>query len=160
MIDGPSLAQAFTAAGVSHILWIPDTELGAWEPALSTAPTFQLIRVCREGEAIALAAGLMIGGKKPVVAIQCTGLFEAGDALRNVVYDLQLPLFLIVGVRNYYNHQAGATSDSCPVFTEPILKAWKIPYLLLDRRHDANDVTSAYRQAQQEGRAGVVLIAE
>lgn len=159
MLDGPGVAKALLETGVTHVIWIPDTELGAWEPAL-TASKLPLLRVCREGEAFALAAGLLIGGKKPVVLIQCTGLFEAGDALRNVIYDLQLPIFLVVGVRNYYNHQAGTTNDSCPVFTEPILKAWKVPYLLLDKRHDGRDLAAAYRQAQTDKRAFAVLVAE
>ena len=43
--------------GVTHVIWIPDSELGTWEPALSSDADLRLIRVCREGEAIAVAAG-------------------------------------------------------------------------------------------------------
>ena len=160
MFDGPSVVAALKECGVTHAVWIPDTELGRWEPALRAAPDLQLIRVCREGEAIAIAAGLLLGGKRPIVLIQCTGLFEAGDALRNTLHDLKLPLFLVVGVRSYYLHQQGKSWDSCPVFTEPIMKAWQIPYVILDNRHNAADLAAAYRQAQAENRAGAVLLAE
>jgi sulfopyruvate decarboxylase TPP-binding subunit len=160
MLDGPSVAAAFKECGVTHLVWIPDSELGTWEPALLAEPALQLIRVCREGEAIAVAAGLLMGGRHPVVLIQCTGLFEAGDALRNVVHDLKLPLFLVVGVRNFLAHQRKATADTCPVFTEPIMRAWQIPYVLLDRGHTAADLAAAYRQGQTEGRAQAVLLAE
>jgi sulfopyruvate decarboxylase TPP-binding subunit len=160
MLDGLSVAAALKGCGVTHIVWIPDTELGQWEAALSTDAGLQLVRACREGEAIAIAAGLLLGGKQPVVMIQCTGFFEAGDALRNVVYDLKLPLFLVVGVRSYYAHQQGTTTDSCPVFTEPLLKAWQLPYRLFDRTATADDLAAAYRQAWVEKRAGVVLLAE
>lgn len=160
MLDGPSVAEAFHQLGITHVVWIPDSELGTWEPALSQSPHFQLVRVCREGEAFAVAAGLLIGGKTPIVLIQCTGFFEAGDSLRNVLFDMGLPLFMIVGVRSYYLHQDGKTSDSCPVFTEPIVRAWKVPYVLLDRRHGAEDLASAIKQARTEKRAGMVLLAE
>ena len=70
------------------------------------------------------------------------------------------PLFFVVGVRNYYAHQKKATTDSCPVFTEPIMRAWQIPYVVLDNRHSAADLAAAYRKAQAEKRAGAVLIAE
>lgn len=160
MIDGPAAVAAFKECGVTHVIWIPDSYLGAWEPALRQEPGLQLIRVCREGEAVLVAAGLLLGGKRPVVLIQCTGMFEAGDALRNAVHDLKLPLFLIVGVRSYYDYQRKATADSCPVFTEPILKAWQIAYTVLDDRHTGADLAAAYRQAQNEKRAGVVLVAE
>ena len=160
MIDGPAAVAAFKECGVTHVIWIPDSYLGAWEPALRAEPALQLIRVCREGEAMLVAAGLVLGGKRPVVLIQCTGLFEAGDALRNAVHDMKLPLFLIVGLRSYYDYQRKATNDTCPVFTEPILKAWQIPYTLLDERHTAADLAAAYRQAQAERRAGAILVAE
>src|SRR5262245_57104223 len=100
MFDGPSVVAALKQCDVTHVVWLPDSELGTWEGAITGLNGFPLIRVCREGEAIAVAAGLMLGGQRPVVVIQCTGLFEAGDALRNIVHDLKLPLFLIVGVRS------------------------------------------------------------
>ena len=160
MLDGPSIADALKRCGISHVVWIPDSELGTWEPALSSADGLTLVRVCREGEAFAVAAGLWLGGKKPIVMIQCTGLFEAGDALRNVLHDMKLPLFFIVGVRSYYALQKNATTDTCPVFTEPILRAWQIPYVVFDQSNHAKDLEREYRRAQTEKRAGAVLIAE
>ena len=160
MLDGPSVAAALCECGITHVVWIPDSEIGTWEAALTATPALTLLRVCREGEAFGLAAGLWLGGKKPIILIQCTGLFEAGDALRNVVHDLKVPLFFLVGVRSYYAHQKGASSDTCPVFTEPILRAWQIPFTLLDRRNSAADLAAAYRQAQAENRAAAVLLAE
>jgi sulfopyruvate decarboxylase subunit alpha len=160
MLDGPSVATALSQCGVTHVVWIPDSEIGTWESALATTPDLQLIRVCREGEAIAIAGGLLIGGRQPVVLIQCTGLFEAGDSLRNIVHDLKLPLFLIIGLRSYYAFQDGKTRDTCPVFAEPILRAWQIPFVLLDRSHTAADLAAAYSNARAEHRAGAVFIAE
>ena len=160
MLDGPSIASALKRCSITHVVWLPDTELGAWDAALSNAEGLSLIRVCREGEAFALAAGLYLGGMKPIVIVQCTGLFEAGDALRNVIHDMKLPLFFVVGVRSYHLHQQGATRDSCPVFTEPIMRAWQIPYGLLDQRNNADDLARAYLDAAKEKRAAAVLIAE
>jgi sulfopyruvate decarboxylase TPP-binding subunit len=160
MLDGPSVVRALKACGVTHVVWLPDSELGTWETALTAPDGLPLIRVCREGEAFAIAAGLLLGGKRPIVLIQCTGLFEAGDALRNVIHDLALPVFFVVGVRSYFAHHKGQSKDSCPVFTEPILQAWKIPYTMLDERHSADDLARAYREAQAPRRAAAVLIAE
>src|SRR5262249_29247930 len=160
MLDGPSVVAAMKSCGVTHVVWIPDSEIGTWEPALVAEPAIQLIRVCREGEAMAIAGGLLLGGKRPVVLIQCTGLFEAGDALRNVIHDLKQPLFLIIGLRGYYAHKRGSTFDTCPLFAEPILQTWKIPYVVFDEQRTASDLAAAYRQAQAERRAGAVFLAE
>src|SRR4051812_888127 len=131
MLDPPAAVRHLEGAGFTHVVWIPDSAIGPWEAALTASPKLKLIRPCREGEAIGIAAGLMLGGARPVVVIQCTGLFEAGDALRNVVHDLKLPLKLIVGVRSYQAHLAGKTADNCPAFTEPIVRAWQVPYTIL-----------------------------
>ncbi|MFL5243476.1 MAG: thiamine pyrophosphate-binding protein [Gemmataceae bacterium] len=160
MLDGSSVAKAFKECGVTHLTWLPDSELGAWEPALLAEPSLKVVRVCREGEAVAIAGGLYLGGRKPVIAVQCTGLFEAGDALRNFVHDLKLPLFFLVGVRSYYAHANKASNDSCPVFIEPILQAWRLPYTILDNRSSAADLVNAYRGAASKNQAAVVLIAE
>ncbi len=160
MIDGPSVSAALKDCGVTHAVWVPDSELGSWEGALLAEPSLTLVRVCREGEAIAVAAGLLLGGRRPVVVMQCTGFFEAGDAFRNFVHDLKLPLFFVIGVRSYFAHQKGATADTCPVFIEPVLRAWELPCTLLDDRHSAADLAAAYRTARGAGRAAAVLLAE
>lgn len=159
-MDGASIVAAFRDAGISHVVWIPDSHLGTWEPALAAAGEPQLVRVCREGEAIAVAGGLLLGGARPIVLIQCTGLFEAGDTLRNIVHDLKLPLFLVVGLRSQLAFRRGQTADTCPVFSEPILQAWKIPYVVFDDRNTAQELAAEYRQAWSAQRAGAVLIAE
>ena len=160
MITGPEAVAALKSCGVTHVLWIPDTALGEWEPALSGPDGIPLIRVCREGEAFGIAAGLIMGGKKPVILLQCTGLFEAGDTLRNVIHDMHLPIFMVVGVRSYFAYRDTTTMDTCPIYTEPIMRAWQIPYVVLDERHTAADLASAYNQIQAEKRAGAVLLAE
>jgi sulfopyruvate decarboxylase TPP-binding subunit len=161
MLDGSSVVEAFKACGVTHVVWIPDSVLGQWDDTLRTAgPDLQLIRVCREGEALAVAGGLLLGGRRPIVLIQCTGLFEAGDTLRNVVHDLGLPLFLVVGVRSLHAHRRGKSTDTCPVYTEPFLQAWRIPYTLLNDDASAEDLSRAYQSAHETGKAAAVLLPE
>ena len=136
--SGQDVAVALEAAGFTHVVWLPDSHIGRWEEALESSP-LALVRVTREGEAIALAAGLMLGGARPIVMIQCTGLFEAGDALRNVVYDLQLPLKLLVGVRNGQAFLQSRTNDSAARFTDPIVRAWGIPMSRLNPALQSTD---------------------
>jgi sulfopyruvate decarboxylase TPP-binding subunit len=159
MLDPIAAVQGLEAAGFTHVVWIPDSALGPWEPALVSSARLKLIRPGREGEAIGVAAGLLLGGARPVVVIQCTGLFEAGDALRNVVHDLKLPLKLIVGVRSYRAFLMGATADNCPAFTEPILRGWQVPYTVLADADDGSFGTAVRDLAAATG-ARAVLVGE
>jgi sulfopyruvate decarboxylase subunit alpha len=160
MFSGAEVVAALKVASVTHVVWLPDSDLGTWDAALSAADGLSLIRVCREGEAFAVAAGLWLGGQRPIIFLQCTGLFEAGDSLRNFLHDLQLPLFFVVGVRSYKAHRAGTSSDTCPLFAEPILKAWKVPFVLLSDGSAAEDLAAEYLRAEAGNRAGAVLLAE
>jgi sulfopyruvate decarboxylase TPP-binding subunit len=138
MIEPVRVVAALESAGFTHLVWIPDSHLGAWESALG-ASGLAPIRVTREGEAVGVAAGLMLGGARPLVAIQCTGFFEAGDAIRNVAHDLKLPLKLIVGVRSWTAHAAGKTTDNCPHFAARLATAWELPHTLFDPTEAAVD---------------------
>ena len=91
--------------------------------------------------------------------IQCTGLFESGDALRNVLHDWKLPIFSIIGYRSYLN-QDTLPGDTCLVFTEPVLDAWKIDYRLLTSRRSSTSSPSITRRVATASRAGAILVAE
>lgn len=131
MIAPAAVVSALEAAEFTHLVWIPDSHLGTWDSALAGSKLAP-IRVSREGEAIGIAAGLMLGGARPLVAIQCTGFFEAGDALRNVAHDLKLPLKLIIGVRSWAAQSSGKSLDNCPRFATKLAQAWELPHTLFD----------------------------
>ncbi len=157
ILDGSQVSAALISLGVSHVVWLPDSALGLWETAIESAPQLKLVRVCREGEAWAIAAGLHLGGARPVVMIQNTGLFESGDALRNVLFDLGLPLWAVIGFRSYLVENS---PDTARKFTEPILQAWGIDTVLIDEPNSAGKLVEHFRKVEAEGRPGVALIAE
>src|SRR5437764_60358 len=73
--------------GVTHLIWLPDTESGHMWDEMSAQGAIKLIQVTREGEAVGIAAGLIATGKNPVVLIQSTGLFESGDSMRGLAIE-------------------------------------------------------------------------
>ena len=158
MFEGAQIAALLEELGVTHVVTVPDSTLGPWLTDIAETPIL-VIQVCREGEAWGVAAGLHLGGASPVVMIQCTGLFESGDALRNMVHDYRLPLFAIVGYRSYLS-QDTLPGDTCLTFTEPILDAWQLEYRLIASHEQFAEIASLYQRCQGEGRSGVALIAE
>jgi sulfopyruvate decarboxylase TPP-binding subunit len=160
MIDGASIVAALETAGFTHLVWIPDSHLGTWDAALSKS-RLTVVRPCREGEAIGIAAGLMLGGAKPLVAIQCTGFFEAGDAVRNVVHDLKLPLKMIVGVRSMMAWFSNKITDNCPRFTEPVIRAWELPFTPITPTSQTEEsITRLFKTLHDREEAHVLLWAE
>lgn len=159
MFDDRQIIRLLDEMRISHVVWVPDSTLGKWEAALESSPRQQLIRVCREGEAWAVAAGLYVGGANPLVMIQCTGLFESGDSLRNVLHDYGLPLYSFIGYRSYLN-ESTLPGDTAKIFAEPILKAWQIDYRLILEAEQWPVIRDHYFECREHGRAGAALIAE
>src|SRR6266508_3777802 len=93
------MVDTLKRSGVTHMVWLPDTESGYLHQKLHDDPDLTLVPVAREGETFAIALGLLIGGKQPLVCIQNTGLFESGDSVRGLWLDLQLPLLALIGYR-------------------------------------------------------------
>ena len=156
-ISGPDVVRALSKMDITHVVWVPDSVIGRWESDLEQATNIQLIRVCREGEAWPLASGLLLGEKKPIVMMQCTGLFESGDALRNALFDLHSPVFALIGVRN---GRSSDSQDSAKTFTASIVEAWQANYVTIRDANDLGLMVDHYHQCQREGAAGMVLLEE
>jgi sulfopyruvate decarboxylase subunit alpha len=156
MITASRAINSIIEMGITHVVWVPDSLLGSWETELNRLPT-PLIRVCREGEAWPLAAGLFAGGAHPLIMMQTTGLFESGDALRNVVYDLKVPVYCWIGVRNWLNPNS---PDSARRFALPIVNAWQLEHCWVETDDDFTAMREHYLQCRASEKAGVALIAE
>lgn len=145
--------------GTTHIVSLPDNIARALLEAGEADPTLQMVSVCREGEAFAIAAGLYIGGKQPVVVVQCTGFFESGDALRGTVWAMKVPVLLLLGYRGYRTLEQ-SQKDSAAVFFEPTLRAWDIPYDFLHSDEDIPKVEAFWKLAQERSRPVALLLTE
>ena len=158
MFSGEQVATLLASLGISHVITVPDSTIGRWEGAIESRG-ISLIRVCREGEAWSVAGGLHLGGATPLVLIQCTGLFESGDALRNTLHEWKLPIYSIMGYRSYLN-QDKLPGDTCLVFTEPSLAAWKLDTLRGTKPTQLDDIGRHYRDCRAAARPGVALVGE
>jgi len=169
------LLHALVTCGVTHVVGIPDNTSGPLFAEVPRHPTIRLVTVTREGEAVALASGLWLGGASPLVVIQNTGLLESGDALRGTALRMAAPVPLVVTGRGYAKmHAAGLAPDalrsletltrpdvdSAALFTEPTLEAWGVPY---ERCEGDDDPVRAVRDviewARELGRPTAVILA-
>lgn len=149
---------------VTHVLGIPDNASAPLFDLLSRRGDPRLVTVTREGEAFAVAAGLWVGGGRPFVSIQATGLLESGDALRGTVVRMGVPLVCLVGYRGFARmRHAGLEGlgppwepatlrrpdvDSVALHLEPTLEAWGIPFRRLEGPDPGDAILAAWRDAR------------
>ncbi len=150
-----AILEQLHANGVTHVVWLPDSETSFLYDEMSADSELELVQVAREGESIGVALGLWVGGKKPVVLIQNTGLFESGDSVRSLAIDSQLPIVIMIGYRGWTRH--GVTRDSAARFTEPILHAWGLEYYLVESDQDVDRISLCFERAESSRRPVVCL---
>jgi sulfopyruvate decarboxylase TPP-binding subunit len=144
--------------GVTHVVWLPDSETNWLYLLMQAEPSLRLIPVSREGHAFSTAAGLAVGGKTPIILIQNTGLMESGDSLRGWGLGLHAPVVLMVGYRGWTRH--GVTQDTAATYTERFLNAFGITYYLVENNADAPRISVAYEEARKTKRPVAVLVGD
>ena len=148
MIEAEAILAEIRKHKVTHVVGVPDNGSRVLYELLCRDPEIRVINVTQEGEAFALASGLYLGGKIPLVLIQSTGFLESGDAFRGTVYNMAVPLVMIVGYRGYETMQSDAGPvDTAATFFEPTLKAWNIPYEMMRSTADSHMVSGAFSKA-------------
>lgn len=144
--------------GVTHVVWLPDSETNWLYLLMQEEPTMDLIAVSREGAAFSTAAGLSVGGKKPIILIQNTGMMESGDSLRGWGLGMNTPVVMMVGYRGWTRH--GATQDTAATYTERFLNAFGIHYFLVENDNDAERISMAFDEAERTKRPVAVLVGD
>jgi len=172
--------------GLTHVVTLPDNEsapllealrqqpLGSSSHGSAEALRPEVVWATREGEAIALASGLWLGGGHPAVLIQNTGFLEAGDALRGTASRMGTPLLLLVTCRGFAKARALNQDrkvsvpsreilvrndlDSVAFMTENTLDAWGIPFLVLSQASELSAIRRGWSLAHEEERPVAVLL--
>ncbi len=115
-IDGEKLATGLRRCGFDFFTGVPCSLLARVWGALADV----LVPAAREDEAVGMAAGAWLAGRRPVVLMQNSGLGTALNALASLTALYEMPLLLLVGWR-------GASSDDAP---EHLLMGRHTPMLL------------------------------
>jgi sulfopyruvate decarboxylase TPP-binding subunit len=167
--------RALMAERVTHVVGLPDNTTGPLFDLLAGHATVKLVTVTREGEAFAVASGLWLGGASPLVAIQNTGLLEAGDSLRGTALRMAAPVPIVVTARGYAKMSRAGLSpdaprsmdvltradvDSVALLTEPTLEAWGVPFRRCEAGADpVAAIVETIRAARRDERPTAVVMA-
>jgi sulfopyruvate decarboxylase TPP-binding subunit len=158
-IPAELLLAEIQALGVTHVLNVPDTHQKTLLALLARQEQPKLITTCSEDEALAMHAGLYVGGQRPMISIQNTGLCACMNAMRGVLLEGRIPGLLLIGLLHREPNVPTRESRVLTVrLTEPTLQAWNIPYYLLESEDDLHFVREAYERSFDERGPVVALL--
>lgn len=154
-LSANAVLQELKKCGISYVISLPDDNSNALFSTIQQDPSLTLVPVCREGETFAIAAGLQLGNKEPLILIQNTGFLESGDSIRVIALGYKLPQLIMVSYRGWKKN--GIMTDSAGIYIEPILNAWGIKYYLVTSSADISKIPAAHQEAHTDSKPVVIL---
>ena len=158
-VAASAIVGELLALGITHVVNVPDTHQRTLLAELARQSQIRLLTACTEDEAVAINAGLWVGGLKPVLSIQHVGLLAALNNIKGIAMEARIPTCMLVG---YFGRDVTrpAREDASRVVSliEPTLDTWVIPYFALEMPEDLHTIREAYQTSQTREGPSVVLI--
>jgi sulfopyruvate decarboxylase TPP-binding subunit len=96
---------ALKRAGIDFVSYIPEARLSEILPLMKAEKAFTMVPVSSEAEAVGIAAGAALGGKRAAVYMEGTGLFVSAYNLVTVGERYGVPMLLIVAFVGSFDDQ-------------------------------------------------------
>lgn len=160
-IPAQQFLDAILAAGVTDVVAVPDTHQRSLIAAIERAGEPRLIQAATEDEAIALAAGLVVGGRRPLIQIQHAGLYACVNHLRGIAEDGRVPLVFLIGLLGRDARLLPREHGGSMVrLAEPLLDTFGVPHFLLDGPGDLASIAEALALAEERRGPVALLVGE
>ena len=162
-IPGSRALAALQQARVDTVVTVPDwVQLALHDRLIKGEGGIRVIPCSNENQVVTVAAGLTIGGKRPIVMMQNQGLYNCFNTLRAVCLDAHIPMVFMVGQfgREFENigKPAAESTRNMVRLAEPFLASIGVSYHVLDSEADLPKIELAFEQAQQQRNAVVLLV--
>jgi sulfopyruvate decarboxylase subunit alpha len=133
----PEYATAFIdalhEAGVDLVAALPDSLLKHVYHGLADDERIRYVPVSNEAELPGIVIGAYLGGRRPLMIMENSGLRQACEPIARFAYSHHTPFVMVVtyrgdlGERNWWGHSHAQTM-------KPLLDALRIPYWVVRQR--------------------------
>ena len=143
--------QALKEAGINFIVSIPCVNLGKLLEIVECDPEITHVPVTREEEGFGIAAGAYMGGMKPAILMQNSGLGNSVNVLASLYQLYKIPILMIMSHRGTEGEFMSAQVPMGKA-TPRILDALELPYFKPETPEEAlDDIKKAWELAQSKG---------
>jgi sulfopyruvate decarboxylase subunit alpha len=150
------LVKEMKAAGINYVFCLPDSGFREVYFLIKDDPYFNFVPVTNEGEGVAIASGVWIGGKKSIMLMEASGLRVASEALARLM-SFGIPVLIMLSYRgsigdgNWWAINQG-------VVLEPMLQALRIPYCIIENDEAIDGVLQRARKTLNASQQHVAII--
>jgi sulfopyruvate decarboxylase TPP-binding subunit len=167
---GNRIMAELAEVDIHHLVSVANFESAAlYRACRAEGSGFRVVEACREGEAVAICAGLYLGGSNAALIMENLGLFECLDSIRALLVDMRIPILLFVGyvgrpqrgaAANWRDRSAESASQVLLAgrWTLPALRLADIPFFTLDSLSPDDIVRTAWSTAvEREGPVALLV---
>lgn len=146
-----ALCSGLAAIGCRDVVYVPDNPLSHILRVLQDEHRgVRATLATREEEAFGIAAGLYLGGARPAVMLQSSGLGNSLNAIGSLLVPYRIPVLMLISMRGEEGEWNAAQSPMGRA-VRPILDALGIPHVLVP---DAETAGAVVRRAGADAFAG------
>ena len=160
VLRGPAILDAFKDSGIQTIVSVPDI--------VTSEGLLRLVRVdedihhvslCKEDEGISICTALSYCGKRSLLMMQQTGMYDSVNAIRAIAVDYGHPVCMLIGLQGAQAEVAPRDSDKHIVrVAEPVLDALGVEHHLLSYASDVDKIKPAIEKAYATSRPVALLV--
>jgi len=143
-------------SGFDFFSGVPCSLLGSIIQHLTYDKNFQYVPATREDEALGIAVGAYMGGKKPVVLMQNSGLGNSIDALTSLVLLYRFPVLLIISWRGFEENDF-IEHSLMGKYMQAFLNTMKIPTIIISPSDLPKQIAEA-DQVMRKSETSVALV--
>jgi phosphonopyruvate decarboxylase len=160
MIESERLIAAVREQGFTFFTGVPCSYLTPFLARIAGGAGVTYLPAANEGDAVAIAAGAVLGGRPALVFMQNSGLGNAVNPLASLTWTFRIPMLLMVTLRGQPPEGDEPQHRLMGGITERMLEQLEIPCERLpeEARELAAVLARARRHLESEGRPYALLI--
>ena len=146
--------EALQRNKVDYFVTVPDWIQLALHARIEAGEAgIQMVPCCNEDQAVAVSAGLRIGGKNPIVVIQNQGLYACVNTIRAIGLDARLPVVFQIGQFGKEFDLLGAPPSesrrNMVRLLEPVLTSLGVRFWRIEEPGDLRHIDEAFATATE-----------
>lgn len=148
------VVRALKRAGVSRVLYLPCERIRRLISLVTEE--FRHVPLSREEEGVGISAGLYMGGERPLMIVQSSGMGNMINALMSLTRTYSLPLPILISWRGVFGERIPAQVPMGQKLPN-LLDALDIAYTVFDGTN-VDELENTVRIAYEESRITAVLL--
>ena len=153
-----NIVNALLSSGTNFACSVPCSLLSGVLDELSKERTITHVPVTREEEGVGVCAGAFLGGGRPALLMQNSGLGNSLNALLSLTSFYELGLFLLIGFRGRIAEERIRAQVPMGRVTQKLLSAMNAEFNVIERAEEIPRIETLAHVAHKESKVTAALL--